>query len=49
MPYVNGTNDWIFYNGKVTAPEGAATGSIYCEMAGCSGTAWFDDIGFKEE
>ena len=49
MPYVKGTNEWTCYDGKVTAPAGAATGSIYCEIAGCSGTAWFDDICFKEE
>ena len=49
MPYVKGTNDWTCYDGKVTAPAGAATGSIYCEIAGCSGTAWFDDICFREE
>lgn len=49
MAYVKGTNEWTCYDGKVTAPAGAATCSIYCEIAGCSGTAWFDDICFKEE
>jgi len=49
MPYVTGNNTWSYYNYKVTAPAGAAACYIWLELAGCSGTAWFDDITFVAE
>ena len=48
MPYIQGTTGWTYYQGKVTAPEGASICSICCLMGGCSGTAWYDDIVFME-
>jgi len=49
MPYIKGTNSWSYYEYKVTAPAGAAACYLWLEMAGCSGTAWFDDIIFGAE
>jgi hypothetical protein len=49
MPYIKGTNGWTYYQGNVTAPPGAAICTLCCLMAGCSGTAWYDDIAFKEK
>ncbi len=48
MPYLKGTNGWTYYQGTVTAPPGATICTVCCLMSGCSGTAWFDDIPFKE-
>jgi hypothetical protein len=49
MPYLQGTNGWTYYQGRVTAPPGAAICSVSCTITGCSGTAWYDDILFDEE
>jgi hypothetical protein len=49
MPYLKGTADWTYYQGNVTAPPGATICTICCLMADCSGTAWYDDITFKEK
>ena len=49
MSYVQGTSDWTYYQGEVTAPPGATVCTISCLISGCSGTAWFDDIVFKEK
>jgi len=49
MPYLKGTAGWTYYQGKVTAPPGATTCTVCCLMADCSGTAWYDDITFKEK
>jgi hypothetical protein len=49
MPYLKGTTGWTYYQGNVTAPPGATICTISCLMAGCSGTAWYDDISFKEK
>jgi hypothetical protein len=49
MQYLKGTNGWTYYQGRVTAPPGATICTVCCTMAGCSGTAWFDDISFKAE
>ncbi len=49
MKYVKGTNSWTHYQGKVTAPPGATICTVGCSMAGCSGTAWYDDISFQAE
>ena len=49
MPYIKGTNGWTYYQGNVTAPPGAAICSVCCLVTGCSGTAWYDDILFKEK
>ena len=49
MSYVQGTNGWTYYQGTVTAPPGATTCTLCCLLGGCSGTAWFDDIVFKEK
>jgi len=49
MPYVKGSGDWAHYEYKVTAPAGAVSCLIWLELAGCSGTAWFDDITFTTE
>jgi hypothetical protein len=49
MPYIKGSNSWSYYEYKVTAPAGAATCYVWLELAGCSGTAWFDDITFMAE
>jgi len=49
MAYTKGTVDWTYYEYKVNAPSDAAACYILLEMAGCSGTAWFDDSSFKVE
>jgi hypothetical protein len=46
MSYVKGTGDWKYYQGVVTAPEGATICTLSLVMEGCSGKAWFDDIVF---
>jgi hypothetical protein len=48
MPNINGTNGWTYYQSIVTAPPGAELCAVCCQLAGCSGTAWYDDIMFKE-
>ena len=48
MDYLQGTNGWVYYEGKVTAPQGATNCTLCCLMAACSGIAWFDDIVFQE-
>jgi hypothetical protein len=47
MSYVQGTTGWTYYEGKVTAPQGATTCTVCCALEGCSGKAWFDDIMFS--
>ncbi|MHB8085424.1 MAG: glycosyltransferase family protein [Dehalococcoidia bacterium] len=49
MPYLKGATGWTYYQGNVTAPPGATTCTVCCQMGGCSGTAWYDDISFKEK
>jgi len=49
IPYTKGTGDWTYYEYNVTAPAGAAACYLWLELAGCSGTAWFDDITFEAE
>lgn len=49
MPYIKGSTDWMYYEYEVTAPAGAASCLLSLELAGCSGTAWFDDITFEAE
>jgi hypothetical protein len=49
MPYLKGTNSWTYYQGNVTAPQGAAICTVCCLVSGCAGTAWYDDIEFKEK
>jgi hypothetical protein len=49
MPYLKGATGWTYYQGNVTAPPGATICTVCCFMAGCSGTAWYDDISFKEK
>ena len=49
MPYLKDTNDWSYYEDTVAAPAGATTCTVCCFMAGCSGTAWYDDIFFREK
>jgi len=49
MPYVKGTGGWSYYDYAVSAPADAATCYVWLELAGCSGTAWFDDIVFTAE
>ena len=49
MSYVKDTNGWTYYEGEVTAPPGTTTCTLHCLIAGCSGTAWFDDIVFEEK
>ncbi|MEI7847780.1 MAG: hypothetical protein WCK35_18400, partial [Chloroflexota bacterium] len=49
MPYLKGTTGWTYYQGTVVAPQGATVCTLCCLMAGCSGTAWYDDITFKEK
>jgi hypothetical protein len=49
MPFIKATNGWTYYQGNVTAPPGATICTLCCQMAGCSGTAWYDDITFKEK
>jgi len=49
MPYTKGTVDWTHYKYKVTAPSDSAACYILLDIAGCSGTAWFDDISFTAE
>ena len=48
MSWVQGTNVWTYYEGEVTAPAGATICTLSCTLAGCSGTAWYDDIVFIE-
>ena len=48
MSYVPGTTGWTYYEGKVTAPQGATICTVCCALAGCSGKAWFDDIMFSD-
>jgi hypothetical protein len=48
MSYVPGTTGWTYYQGKVTAPEGATICTVCCALDGCSGKAWFDDIMFSD-
>jgi len=47
MPYIKGSSGWSYYEYWTAAPAGAASCYIRLELAGCSGTAWFDDIIFK--
>jgi hypothetical protein len=47
MSDVQGTTGWTYYQGKVTAPQGATICTVCCALAGCSGKAWFDDIMFS--
>jgi len=47
MSYVPGTTGWTYYEGKVTAPQGATTCTLCCALEGCSGKGWFDDIMFS--
>ena len=47
MPYVKGTSGWTYYHGKVTAPPAATICTVCLIVAGCSGTAWFDNIEFN--
>lgn len=49
MTTIKGTNGWTNYSGKVTAPAGAERCMVGCIMGNCTGTAWFDDLVFKEE
>ncbi len=49
MRYVQGTSGWTYYEGVVTAPQGATTCTVCCLLAGSSGKAWFDDIFFGEQ
>lgn len=46
MQWVKSTQDWTYYEGVVTAPPGATDCNVNCSLAGCSGTAWFDDLIF---
>jgi hypothetical protein len=48
MSYVPGTTGWTYYEGKVTAPQGATICTVCCALQGCSGKAWFDDIMFSD-
>ncbi len=48
MKRVMGTQDWTYYEGVVTAPAGVTYCNVTCSLAGCSGTAWFDDLIFEE-
>lgn len=38
-----GTNEWTKVSVSATAPGGADRATIYCDVHGISGTAWFDD------
>jgi len=49
MPYLGGNNSWSYYEYTIHAPSEAASCLIWLELAGCSGTAWFDDITFTAE
>ena len=49
MSYLKGTTGWTYYQGKVTAPPGAINCTFCCALNECSGTAWYDDITFKEK
>ena len=49
MPTLKGSNGWTYYQGDVTAPPGATICTLCCLIEGCSGTAWYDDILFKEK
>lgn len=48
MKYVTGTNGWTYYQGTVVAPAGSTRCTICCFLDSCTGTAWFEDIGFGE-
>lgn len=48
MSYVQGTTGWTYYEGKVTAPQGATICAVCCALDGCSGKAVFDDIMFSD-
>ena len=41
------THDWVEAFAVVVAPEGATEARVGCTLT-CSGTAWFDDVGFYE-
>jgi hypothetical protein len=49
MPYVKDSGGWSYYECRADAPEGATTFLLQLELAGCSGTSWFDDITFRAE
>ncbi|MGA2158538.1 MAG: hypothetical protein ABSG90_04905 [Dehalococcoidia bacterium] len=49
MPYLKGTNGWTYYQGTVIPPSGGIVCTVSCKMAGCSGTAWYDGIFFREK
>ncbi|MGA9048004.1 MAG: hypothetical protein WB588_03335 [Dehalococcoidia bacterium] len=49
MPDISGNNGWTYYEGKVVAPEGASFCGVSCLMEDCIGSAWFDDIVFRQE
>ncbi len=44
-----GTNDWTYFSGRMTAPNGTATVQIGTMLYGNTGTAWYDDIRFEEQ
>lgn len=48
MNFIQGANDWQYFEGVVTAPEGTEYCTFCCLMANCSGKAWFDDVVFAE-
>lgn len=49
MDFVQGTHDWQYFEGVVTAPEGASICTFCCMMSNCTGKAWFDDVVFTEK
>ncbi|MGD0857564.1 MAG: hypothetical protein ABSA18_17475 [Dehalococcoidia bacterium] len=49
MKQLKGTNDWMYYQGKVIAPLGATACTVCCSISGSTGIAWFDDMVFKEQ
>ena len=49
MPYIKSNGGWSYYKYRAAAPEGAASCYLWLELAGCSGTAWFDDITLNAE
>ena len=49
MSYIRNTNDWTYYEYRAVAPRGADHCTLLCVLAGCSGTAWFDDLVFEAE
>lgn len=44
MDNVSGTREWAYYEGLISAPEGAAFCTVECCLIDCTGTAWFDDM-----